>query len=351
MRFGLFLMGTRGGSYRDILEQVSYAEQLGFDTVLIAERHFQHGDLLCPSPFNLAAAVAARTKRIRIATAARVLPLSHPLHVAEDAATLDILSNGRLDFGVTRASLDEQCHEIFDSPLDESRNRCEEALEIITRAWTSEKFSFQGKFYQIPEVSVSPKPVQSPHPPIYLVTVSPESIQFAARKGYSAFMPGTRSVDELQGASRSYWQSYEDAGHRGNGHNGHSQLSINRFVYVAASDKEARRDIEQPFMEFIHRRAPDLRAALVQKYGGDGDLKFERFLDDFCIFGSPHTVARRLKELRDEVQMSYVLCTLNFITLEHDTCVRSMEMLAEHVMPELSMKAAATKIMPNEEVA
>lgn len=105
MKCGCFIMGTRSGTYCDILEQACYAEQLGLHSVALAERHFSHADLLCPSPLILAAAIATTTQRIRIATAARILALDYPLHIAEDAATVDILSNGRLDFGVARASL------------------------------------------------------------------------------------------------------------------------------------------------------------------------------------------------------------------------------------------------------
>ena len=197
MRFGLFIMGTRRGSYQAVLEQVCQAEQLGFDTVILAERHFQHADLLFPSPLSFGAAIAARTSRIRIATAARILPLAHPIHIAEDAATLDVISNGRLEFGVARASLDEQAHDAFRSPLDESRQRFEEALEIILRAWTHESVSYDGKCYQIPQVSVSPKPLQKPHPPVYVVAVSPQTVAFAGRSGHCVYLPGTRTLSEL----------------------------------------------------------------------------------------------------------------------------------------------------------
>src|SRR5262245_46186922 len=202
MRFGLFIMGTRHGSYQAVLEQVCQAETLGFDTVILAERHFQHADLLFPSPLSFAAAIAARTSRIRIATAARILPLTHPIHIAEDAATLDVLSNGRLEFGVTRASLDDQAHDVFRSPLDQSRQRVEEALEILLRAWTEESFSYAGKCYQIPQISVLPKPLQKPHPPIYVVAVSPQTVAFAGRSGLCLYLPGTRSVSELRQISR-----------------------------------------------------------------------------------------------------------------------------------------------------
>lgn len=329
MRFGLFIMGTRSGTYHDILDQVQYAEELGFDAVILAERHFRHGDLLYPSPFTMAGAIAAKTTRIRIGTAARILPLDHPLYIAEDAATLDILSGGRLDFGATRASLDEECHLVFRSPLDESRDRFEEALEVIVKAWTEERFSYKGKYYQIQEASILPKPVQKPHPPIYVVAVSQETLAFAAKKGYSPFIGAIRSLPELKATFAFYWKTFQEAGHNGT----RVELSVNRFIYVADSDERARREIEGPFTAFIEERAPDLRTALVRKYGGEAHLSFDRFLQDFCIFGSPKTVIDRIRRLQEEVGLRYLLSTLNFITLDHQLCVRSMERFAREVMP------------------
>ena len=329
MRFGLFIMGTQTGSYQDILDQICYAEELGFHTVLLAERHFHHGDLLYSSPFSMAGAIAARTHRIRIGTAARILPLTHPLHIAEEAATLDILSGGRLDFGATRASLDEQCHSVFDSPLCESRGRFEEALEVIARAWTSDALSYSGKYYQIPEVCGLARPLQQPHPPIYLVAVSERTSQFAARKGYSAFLPAIRSLGELEQSSASYWRTVrESAVSRSS-----VELGVNRFLYIADSDSQARRDVRQPFMRFIYERAPDLKVALVRKYGSESALSFEHFLEDFCLFGSPDTVYGRVKRLKEEAGATYLLCSLNLITLEHELCVHSMKLFAEEVLP------------------
>jgi alkanesulfonate monooxygenase SsuD/methylene tetrahydromethanopterin reductase-like flavin-dependent oxidoreductase (luciferase family) len=337
MRFGLFIMGTQRGSYQAVLEQVCQAEELGFDTVLLAERHFDHGSLLFPAPLTVGAAIAARTSRIRIAIAARILPLAHPLHLAEDAATLDVLSNGRLEFGVTRASLDERAHDVFSSPLDESRQRFEEALEIILRAWTSESFSYEGRHFRIPKVSVSPKPLQTPHPPIYVVSVSPQTVAFAGRCGHGAHLPATRTLCELQETSRCYRKNRDDGGFDASP----EALSINRFVYVSHDDARARREIEGPFMTFIEQHAPDLKAALHAKY--NGEFHYERFVSDFCIFGSPATVASRMRQLQTELGTSYILCSLNLITLDHQLCVRSMKLMATEVMPQLREPAEATR--------
>lgn len=322
-------MGTRSGSYHDILDQVLYAEELGFDTVALGERHFSYGDLLYPSPFSVAAAFAARTARIRIGMAARVLSLDHPLHIAEDAATLDVLSGGRLDFGATRASLDEVSHAVFQSPLDESRNRLKEALEVIVKAWTEERFSYEGLYYKIPAVSVYPKPAQRPHPPISIVAVSDETLTYAAEKGYSAIIGAIRLLPELRDTAESYWKMFRDNDGNRNG----AGLTINRFIYVSDTDARARGQMERPFMDFIKNCAPDLKAALILKYGGEEKFSFNRFVNDFCLCGSPETIASRIKELADKVDLSYLLCSLNFITLDHALCLKSMELFAKEVMP------------------
>ena len=334
MKFGLFVMGTRNGSYHDILDQVEHAEELGFGAVVLGERHFRHGNLLYPSPFSMAAAFAARTSRIRIGMAARILALDHPLHIAEDAATLDVLSEGRLEFGATRASLDDECHHVFRSPLQQSRSRFEEALEIIVRAWSEEQFSYEGLYYNIPQVSVYPKPRQKPYPPISLVTVSPETLSFAAEKGYSAIIGAIRSLPELKETAESYRKILQEASHNGTG----AGLTINRFIYVSDTDDKACSEIEKPFMDFMTNHAPDLKGSITRKYGNLENFTFERFINDFCLFGSPDTVTSRIKEFADQVDLSYLLCSLNYITLDHALCIKSMELFAEEVIPAFTSR-------------
>ncbi len=334
MRFGLFIMGTRGGTYHDILAQIDQAEELGFDRVLLGERHFRHSDLMVPSLFTFAAAVAARTHTIRIAAAARILPFDHPIRVAEDAATVDILSQGRLDFGATRASFDPRCHAGFGSPLEEAAGRFREGLDIIIKAWTEDSFSYHGLHYDIPEVSVQPKPVQVPHPPVTLVAVSDESLEFAAQHGYSAYVGGLDNGEELARKFHAYRLA---SGSTANS----TDLAVNRFIYVAESDDQARLEIEAPFTEFVRKRAPDLRAALARRYGAEANATFDRWVEDFLIVGSPETVAARLDELRATAGVRDLVCSLNYVTLDHDRCVRSMELFAREVMPALNAEDTA----------
>ncbi len=325
-------MGTRDGSYADILNQVDEAEALGYDAVFLGERHFRHYDLLYPSPYLVAAAIAVRTTRIRIGTAGRIITLDHPLHVAEEAATLDVISHGRLDFGVTRACLDGECHPAFNLPVDETKEQFKEALEVITRAWSDNAVDFQGAFYQISPVSVYPKPVQKPHPPIHLVAVSPETLHFAAAQGHSVITGAILDINELQKTADRYWGICRAGGNPGQED---VDFTVNRFIYVAATDAQAIAEIKEPFSHFIHHRAPDLKAALNRKYGSDISLDFTQCLDDFCLFGSPQTVTRRIREITGRVKTTHVLGTFNFVTMDHEKCVNSMKLFAEQVMGEL----------------
>jgi len=332
---GIFVLGARSSTSAEIVDQACLAEQLGFASFLLAERHLRHGPLMHPSPFVLVAAIAARTSAIRIGTAGRILTLDHPIRVAEDAATLDVLSGGRLELGITRASLDAEAHLAFHSPTDTSRQRFAEALEILVKALSEESFSYSGAHFEIPEVSVFPKPVQRPHPPISIVAVSREQLLFAAARGYPPVLGALSTAAELREAFDAYRDAAASAGHDGG-----LEPTVNRFVYVSTSDEDARKEMEEAFAEFIARLAPDLRAALEARYG-EGPVDYERVVEDFCLFGSAATVTARLRELQQVVGLRRLLVTVNFPTLELGLCRRSMERFAREVMPAVGAETPA----------
>ena len=196
-------MGTRGGGYEAILDQVGRCEELGFDTVVLAERHFHHAPLLYPSPLPVAGAIAARTQRMRIGTAGRILSLDHPIHVAEAAATVDVLSDGRLDFGVTRASLDEEAHVAFHrrtrslaaASWRRSRSSCEPGprTRSASRASTSACPRCRSSLSRC-----------NGRTRLYVVAVSPERLAFAAREGINAYIGAIRTPEAVGEAARSY---------------------------------------------------------------------------------------------------------------------------------------------------
>src|SRR6202007_3215439 len=171
MRFGLFFQAsespgqTHADRYREMLDMIALGDTLGFDVAWLAELHFGGAFSLLSSPLMAVPVIAQRTPRIRIGTAVTLLPLHHPLACAEQAATADILSGGRLEFGVGRGSIPTQFHG-FRVPVSENRARFAECLDIIRLAWTKDRFSYDGRFYQIENLSVVPKPLQRPHPPI-----------------------------------------------------------------------------------------------------------------------------------------------------------------------------------------
>src|SRR5262249_25047130 len=158
------------------------SEELGYDTVWLTEHHFtEYG--ISVSPMALAAAVAARTQRIHIALAAAILPFHDPVRLAEEIAFVDVLCRGRLRMGIGRGNppIEFARHR---GPQGENRERSGERLAIIVQAWAQERVSYHGKFFTIDGISVRPKPYQKPHPPLMLVCVSPETIAFAARRGW-----------------------------------------------------------------------------------------------------------------------------------------------------------------------
>ena len=159
------------------------AEELGYDTVWIAEHVFSTYGTVTSSQV-LAAAVARETRKIDIGTAVVVIPFNHPLRTASDFALIDVLTGGRLKFGVGRAY---QPHEFagLDVPMAESREMFAEGMDVVLKAWTQEKMTHFGRYWRVPvPTEVLPKPVQQPHPPVYQATISPESFEVAARQGW-----------------------------------------------------------------------------------------------------------------------------------------------------------------------
>ena len=338
MKVSVFLMGSRDSSYFDIVDQVVEADSLGFDGVWLAERHFGSGDLLWPSPMLAAAYLAAHTRRIRIGLAARVLPFHHPLHVGADAATLDILSDGRLDLGLSRGSMDEAPHRAFGAPREEARQRFDEAFEVLRLFFRGKPFSYQGRFYDLTDVTPSPASVQRPHPPIYMVANNPLSLDAAADQGLPVFMNGAMRLVDLEQALTRYRGRAAARGFAP----GEADIPVNRFVFVGESRAHAHRVMREPFLQFLERRAPDLRAYLATRFG-ERATSFDLLAREVCIFDDPEGCATRLYELEDRLGLHHALCTFNLITLDHRLALESMRRFAAEVVPLLEEQAAPSR--------
>ena len=223
MEFGLFLefVGlddiTDQQAFKQGFAMVDEAERMGVDSVWLAEYHFIPFSVLS-APITVATAVAARTERMRIGFGVVLLPLGNPIRIAEEIATLDHISQGRLEFGIGRGTFPEH-HDAFNSPYPESKGRFEEYLEIILKAWTSEQFSFEGEHYQCHDLSVRPKPFQKPHPPIRVGITSGETFPIIGRMGYPIIINPSRvfALSELAPYIQEYRAAWKEAGHPGEG--------------------------------------------------------------------------------------------------------------------------------------
>ncbi|MCZ6874175.1 MAG: LLM class flavin-dependent oxidoreductase, partial [bacterium] len=200
-------------AYQQVVAQVQLGEREGFSSCWTVEHHFLSEYSHCSAPEVLYGYLAAKTSTIRIGHGVALLPFpyNHPVRVAERVATLDILSNGRVEFGTGRSGTIIEL-EGFGIPPDETRPRWEEALDMIPKMWTQETFSYQGTYFNIPERSIVPKPLQKPHPPIWMAATSSESHEIAGHKGIGLLSLTTLlTPDDILSRVTRYREALRDA--------------------------------------------------------------------------------------------------------------------------------------------
>jgi alkanesulfonate monooxygenase SsuD/methylene tetrahydromethanopterin reductase-like flavin-dependent oxidoreductase (luciferase family) len=229
---------TQEEAFREAFSTAEHAEEWGFDGVWLAERHFAPPESgraipsVVASPLIIATAIASRTTRIRVGTAVLVLPLGHPVRLAEEVATLDHISQGRLNLGIGRSGF-PWAYEGYDIPYAESRERFREFFDVMQLAWTHERFSYQGKYYTFKDVCLIPKPYQKPHPPLRYASTSRESFTAMGQLGLPIFAGlGGAAVPELARAIAEYRAAWREAGHPGDG-----DVMLRAGIYVA-EDKD-----------------------------------------------------------------------------------------------------------------
>ena len=347
MHFGMFLEFPRpaDSTYREAFDAsfalVDEAEELGVDSVWLAEYHFNPGRVLS-SPILVATAIASRTENIRVGLAVQCLPLGHPVRLAEEAATLDQLSNGRLEYGVGRGTF-PNVHEGFNTPFSESRGRFEESLEIIKKAWTEDSFTFEGEYYQCRDLCVEPKPRQEPHPPIRVGITSAESFPITGRMGYPILINPSRvfTLDELANHIGEYRRAWREAGHEGE-----PEVGLRVPVYVAETEEKAYSDPREGAIFMAQRLGQ--RVLSYAEYGattGDWRTEGERVLDmdyddwlrDKVAYGTPDSVAERLRRLQEDLGLTHMIYEIdlgNHLPVEMQ--LNSLRLFNKEVLPQLS---------------
>jgi alkanesulfonate monooxygenase SsuD/methylene tetrahydromethanopterin reductase-like flavin-dependent oxidoreductase (luciferase family) len=346
LEFGVFHEFQRppGASEAEAFAQsfavIDAAEHQGLDVMWLAELHFAPERSVLASPLILAGALAERTRRMKIGTAVQVLPLCHPLRLAEEAATVDQLSQGRLIFGVGRSGF-PRTYEAYGVPYAESRERFAETLEIVKRAWREERFSYHGKYFSYDNVAVVPKPWQKPHPPIRIAATSPDTFPAIGALGHAAFVAARiGTLSDLAPQVQSYREAYKAAGHPGPG-----EIYLRVPVYVAETDRLARDEPKESIMNFFRyigdrladsasrpgARTVEDRAARAQQLQ---TIDYDEALREKMIVGTPERVADRLTQLRGELGINGILAELNPGGLiPHERVMNALRLLCEEVMP------------------
>ena len=316
--------------YQDLLDQIVRVEELGYDNIWLTEHHFD-ADGWSPALLPLAAGIATRTTRIRIGTFILILPFQHALRVAEDAVAADILSNGRFDLGVGKGYRTQE-FTAFGFPREQRDARLEEDLAVLQGLWTNESFSFDGDYYQLKDVRLTPRPVQQPHPPIWIGARGKKAVQRAARMGFH--LMGTGEVAQQR--------AYDDELER-NGRNPKDYyLAQLRWVYVAESRDKAW-DIVGEHMHYLFSSAfPLLKEA--------GDLRADRAMERVPsieelrnidptipggapIVGTPDDCIQALQRYQDETRVTHLAMGMHLPGLALDKVAECLELFAQEVMP------------------
>ena len=346
MDFGLFLefSGRENADEAEVFQQgfslIDEAESLGVDSVWLPEYHFIPFSVLS-SPIAVATAVAARTSRMRIGFGVYLLPLANPIKVAEEVATLDHISNGRIEFGIGRGTFPEH-HDAFNSPYPESRSRFDEYLEIILKAWTEDEVTFEGDHYHCQGIRVKPKPVQSPHPPVRVGVTSAETFPIIGRMGYPIFINPSRAftLSDLAPHIKEYLKAWEKSGHTGKG-----EVGLRVPIYVSDTADKAYSEPRESALNSMTALASRV-AVSASREGTTGNwqaeseqlarMTYDDWLRDKVVYGTPGRVVDRLNQLVEELQLTQIVYEINFgREIPYELQAKCLRLLTEQVFPKV----------------
>ena len=361
---------------QETMEQCILADEVGFDYLWFVEHHFLTGFSASPCPDLIFAALSQRTKRIRLGLGVVTLPYHHPNRVAERVAMLDHLSEGRVDFGTGRSAP----YELTGMGIDprDSREMWEESLAMIPKIWGSDKFSYEGKFWQVPERQILPKPYQNPHPPMWVAALQPATYDIAADKGIGVLAFGSSAPSSLEPYVKAYKERVKHANPVGafiNDNWASSTLGI-----CLQDDAEAKRLGAESLKNFFGPDRPyvqgqkDIYAQLLERWGGVPDhlqANFSRYValegeteakenildysggaaiankiwdeldaETLCeravvIAGNPDSCIEALKK-HEATGIDQMMIMMQTETIPHEKVMESIELFGKYVIPEFS---------------
>ncbi len=314
--------------FQQLLEQVELAEELGFECFWFTEHHFLLYGGAVPNPAVFLAAAAARTRRIHLGSAIAILPLRHPLQTAEDYAMVDVTSGGRLEFGIGLGNTDvDYIH--YGIPRAESRARFEESAEIILQAWTHERFSHAGRYWQLHDVALYPRPVQRPHPPVWVAGTSTDSLGWAGRHGCNVMSVAHVRPPELVRPGIVAWQE----GLRAAGIDPatrHCKLHVR--VWVDTDRARARAVAERTIARYDALSQMGRRSALAPPPPDQYDWEGMR-AQGRNIYGDPDEVIAGIRAAQRHFTFDCLGAQFNIGGIPHAAVCAAMRLFAREVMP------------------
>jgi len=346
MKFGLFshIPWPEGSDPKTLIDQMLaqavYGEELGYDSVWLAEHHFSRYGL-SSSSLVIGASIAARTEKIRIGTAVIVPTLHNPIRLAEDTATLDVISGGRLDIGYGRGAANYE-YTAYTVDQSSSQQRFQEAIKMVEGIWTTPEYTHQGQFYSAHKTNLVPRPIQKPHPPVYIgASRTLETLQFVASTGHCLCIGVVLDTPDAIDLVHRF-----DGLSKESGHNiPISNVPFFRYCYVAETEEKARDDTEQALNWTLD--VGQWRRSFEEGSEVNHSLKdwldnrsekppsYEYLFNKRAIIGSPEQCINQIKALQEE-GIGYFGCNFFFGDIAHEKVMKSMKLFAEEVIPAFS---------------
>jgi natural product biosynthesis luciferase-like monooxygenase protein len=337
---------TTAEYYQQCITLAERADALGFNSVKTVEHSFYDYGGHSPNPCVFLSAIAARTQRIRLMTGAVIPAFHHPAHLAGDLSMLDNMSNGRLEAGFGRAFLPKE-FEVFGVPMSESRARFEEAIGMICRLWTEDSVTAKGRFWQLDDVHLMPRPVQQPRPRVWIAAISSEeSFTYAARNGFNIMIvPYAGKPGLLQDYVRMYRKLWADSGHGA----GQEQVQMAQFCCVADSREQARAGYERIMKRYLETFAD----AVVSWEGKSSDqypgydkmvasilaMTPQSIIDNNAAFvGTPEDVIGQIERSIDAFGTIEPSMQINFGGSKTEEALRTLDLFAQKVMPHFQSR-------------
>jgi alkanesulfonate monooxygenase SsuD/methylene tetrahydromethanopterin reductase-like flavin-dependent oxidoreductase (luciferase family) len=338
--------------YHQSVEQAKYAEQMGFTHAWAVEHHFLEEYSHSSAPEVFLSFVAANTTRMRIGHGVRLLPFpyNHPVKLAEQAAVLDLLAEGRLEVGTGRSATRLELEGFGIDPAH-TRGMWQEALEFLVGAWTEDVFEWEGEYFHLPPRSVLPKPHQRPHPPLWVAGTSDESHRIAGELGlgllsFTLLLPPSELGRRVQ--------IYRDAQRHATpvGKFANNQAAAYTLVHCAETSEQARKNVEDDLLWFMRTNAKEILGGFArwvdpkeptydyfQAFAGiaEVDVTYELMTEnDMVIVGDPDECIRKVKTYFDSTGIDQLICQMQFGAVPHDRIMESIRLFGEHVIPAVS---------------